>query len=149
VEAIVAAYEPLVARARRVLAGVWHDRRISKTTLFVLMQLGMHGPMSMSRLAARLDAGLPNVTAIVTRMEELGLVERFRDEHDRRVVRVRTTPAGTAMTEELEEIRRQHLRSLVTALGPDDRRACLRAFRALGLAAERLDREGAPGTPDA
>ena len=113
VDAIVAEYEPIVARTRRAMAGVWQDRKVSKTTLFVLMQLEMHGPISMSRLAGLLDVGLSNMTGIVTRMEELGLVERVRDDHDRRVVLVRATPRGMEMVEELEAIRRQHLRQLV------------------------------------
>jgi len=148
VDAIVAEYEPIVARARRALAGVWHDRKVSKTTLFVLMQLEMHGPISMSRLAGLLDAGLPNMTGIVTRMEELGFVERVRDERDRRVVMVRATARGSDMVEELEAIRRQHLRQLVAELGSSDRQACLQAFRALREAADRLDRGDPPGHPD-
>lgn len=139
VERIVAEYEPIVARTRRVLAGVWHDRKVSKTTLFVLMQLELHGPIPMSRLAGLLDAGLPNVTGIVTRMEELELVERVRDDRDRRVVLVRATPRGSEMVQELEAIRRQYLRQLVVRLDAQDREACLQAFRALRRAAEELE----------
>jgi DNA-binding MarR family transcriptional regulator len=147
VDAILAEYEPLVARTRRAMAGVWHDRSISKTGLFVLLQLGMHGPTSMSRLAGLLDVGLPNMTGIVDRLAEQGLVERVRDDRDRRVVLVSATPRGREMTEELESIRRQRMRELVVAVGPSDRQACLQAFRALRLAAERLDRGEAPGHP--
>jgi len=146
IDAIVAEYEPIVARTRRALAGIWLDRKVSKTTLFVLMQLEMHGPISMSRLAGLLDAGLPNVTGIVTRMEELGFVERVRDERDRRVVLVTATARGGEMVQELEAIRRQHLRQLVVELDPSDRQACLQAFRALREAAERLDRGALPDT---
>ena len=141
VDRIVAEYEPLVAWQRRAMAGIWHDRRVSKTALFVLMQLEMHGPVSMSRLAGLLGVGLPNMTGIVTRMEEHGLVERVRDDRDRRVVLVRATARGSEMVEELEAIRQQHLRQLVAQLGPSDRQACLQAFRALREVAERLDRE--------
>ena len=147
VDAIVAEYEPIVARTRRAMAGIWQDRKVSKTTMIVLMQLELHGPVSMSRLAGLLDVGLPNMTGIVSRMEEHGLVERVRDEHDRRVVLVRATPRGMEMTEELEAIRRQHLRQLVTDPRPSDRQACLQAFRALREAAERLDRDDRPRPP--
>lgn len=147
IDAIVAEYEPIVARTRRASAGIWHDRKVSKTTLFVLMQLEMHGPISMSRLAGLLDAGLPNMTGIVARMEELGFVERVRDDHDRRVVLVRATARGTETVQELEVIRRRQLRQLVAELDASDRRACLQAFRALREAAQRLDREALPDTP--
>lgn len=147
VDAIVAEYEPLVARTRRVMAGIWHDRRVSKTAMVVLLHLDAHGPIPMSRLAGLLDVGLPNATGIVTRMEELGYVERTRDERDRRVVLVRATARGRELTEELEDLRRRNLRTLVAALGPSDRQACLQAFRALRQAAERLDRGNPSGTP--
>jgi DNA-binding MarR family transcriptional regulator len=141
VERIVAEYEPIVARTRRAMAGIWHDRKVSKTTLFTLMQVDMHGPLPMSRLAAHLGVGLSNMTGIVTRMEEHGLVERVRDDRDRRIVLVRATARGSETLGELEAIRRQHLRLLVTGLDPSDRQACLQAFRALREAAERLDRD--------
>ena len=147
IDAIVAEYEPLVARTRWALAGVWHDRKVSKTTLFVLMQLEMHGSIPMGRLAGLLDAGLSNVTGIVSRMEDLGFVERIRDEHDRRVVLVSATARGSEMVQELESIRRQHLRRLVVELDPSDRQACLQAFRALRGAAERLDHGEPPAHP--
>ena len=147
VDAIVAEYEPIVARTRRLMAGIWLDRKVSKTTLVVLMNLDAHGPIPMSRLAGLLDVGLPNATGIVTRMEELGYVERTRDERDRRVVLVRATARGREVAEELEDLRRRHLRDLVPELGPSDRQACLQAFRALRQAAERLDDRGPLGTP--
>jgi DNA-binding MarR family transcriptional regulator len=59
------------------------------------------------------------------------------------VVLVRATPRGGEMVEELEAIRQQQLRRLVTSLGPSERQACLQAFRALREAAERLE----PGDP--
>lgn len=147
VDAIVAEYEPIVARTRRLMAGIWLDRSISKTTLVVLMILDVHGPIPMSRLAGLLDVGLPNATGIVTRLEELGYVERVRDERDRRVVLVRATARGREVAEELEDLRRRHLRELVSELGPSDRQACLQAFRALRQAAERLDSGNPSGTP--
>jgi DNA-binding MarR family transcriptional regulator len=147
VDAIVAEYEPIVARTRRLMAGIWLDRKVSKTTLVVLMNLDVHGPIPMSRLAGLLDVGLPNVTGIVTRLEELGYVERVRDERDRRVVLVRATARGREVAEELEDLRRRHLRELVSELDPSDRQACLQAFRALRQAAERLDGRSPPDNP--
>jgi DNA-binding MarR family transcriptional regulator len=79
-------------------------------------------------------------------MEEHGLVERVRGEHDRRVVLVRATPRGHETIAELETVRRQHLRVLIEALDRADREVCLRAFQALRAAADRLDREPPAGS---
>jgi DNA-binding MarR family transcriptional regulator len=140
---ILAELEPVMARTRRLMSGIWLDRTLSKTNLFVLMLLDGHGPLSMSRLAGLLGASLPNATGIVTRMEELGYVERVRDERDRRVVLVGSTSKGGEVVQELEALRRQHLRGLIGELAPPDRARCLKAFRALREAGERLDARGA------
>jgi DNA-binding MarR family transcriptional regulator len=139
VDRIVAEYEPMLARQRRVWARFWQDRAVSKTALHVLWSLDAQGPLSMSRLGAMLDCALPNLTGIVTRMEEHGLVERLRDDADRRVVLVRPTERGNATVAEFGAARREDLRRLVQTLDPGEQRACLKAFRALRRAAERLD----------
>jgi DNA-binding MarR family transcriptional regulator len=149
-DAVLAELEPVMARTRRLMSGIWLDRTLSKTNLFVLMLLDGHGPVSMSRLAGLLGASLPNATGIVTRMEELGYVERIRDERDRRVVLVRSTAKGREIVQELEALRRQHLQRLVGELAPQDRARCLKAFRALREAGERLDaRDARAGAPQA
>jgi DNA-binding MarR family transcriptional regulator len=54
-------------------------------------------PRSQRDLAQRLKFDASNVTAIVDRLEERGLVERQVDAGDRRVRRVVLTPAGEAL----------------------------------------------------
>ena len=58
VERILAEYEPLVRHARRAMASVWQDRRISKSALHVLFQLQLHGDLPMSRIAALIEVSL-------------------------------------------------------------------------------------------
>ena len=65
--------------------------------------------LSQSELAQRLDIEGPTLVRHLDRMEQLGLVERCRDEHDRRVVRVCLTPAG----------RRRHAELIHVATGFD------------------------------
>lgn len=58
--------------------------------------LGMlsRGPMRMTELAEHLGTATASVTGMVDRLEERGLVERVRDEADRRVVHVAITEQG-------------------------------------------------------
>lgn len=51
----------------------------------------------------RLVAQVPDVTRLLDRMEEGGLVERERDTGDRRLVNTRITRAGLALLERLED----------------------------------------------
>lgn len=65
-------------------------------------------------LAAREQVAPPTITAVVTKMEALGLVVREPDTNDRRVTRIRITPVGL---EELEDVRSRRTQWLETQIG--------------------------------
>jgi DNA-binding MarR family transcriptional regulator len=50
--------------------------------------------LSMKELAANIGVKLPNMTMMIDNLEEEGIVERARDDLDRRKVIVRLTPRG-------------------------------------------------------
>ena len=135
VEQILQQLEPMVARQRRAIARHGCLRAISSTHLHVLYLLESEGPMPMSRLAERLDVSLPNVTGIVDRMVERGFVERGRDLGDRRVVTVQAAPAGREAVEEMDQIRRQSMKTILARLTPDQQRGALETFTAMRAAA--------------
>jgi DNA-binding MarR family transcriptional regulator len=61
------------------------------------------------KLAARLVSRAPDITRMVTRLEERGLVTRRRPPDNRRVVEIGLTPEGLALLDELAEpVRRCH-----------------------------------------
>ncbi len=95
IDAIIRELEPMMAYQRKAMMQAWQDRSVSKLNLVVLMLLENHGPMPMSRLAALVDVSLSNLTGIIDRMEQHALVERVRDDRDRRLVFVRATPTIT------------------------------------------------------
>ncbi|MDL2334786.1 MAG: MarR family transcriptional regulator [Chloroflexota bacterium] len=144
VERILDELEPLIARQRRALARQGCLRAISSTQLHVLFMLMSDGPSTMSHLAESLDVSLPNVTGLIDRMVEHGLVERGRDSDDRRVVTVSTSAAGRAAVEEIDLVRRRSLAELLTRLEPAQQQQALQIFAALRRNAESLDSEGAP-----
>ena len=111
-------------------------RAISSTHLHVLYLLEGDGPLPMSRLAELLDVSLPNVTGIVDRMVERGLVERGRDADDRRVVTVKVTESGHRTIEEIDSIRRQTLARTLAALTPEQQERALQTFTDLRAAVE-------------
>jgi DNA-binding MarR family transcriptional regulator len=138
VEQILDELEPLVARQRRAVARHGCLRAISSTHLHVLFLLECDGAQTMGHLADQLGASLPNVTGIVDRMAERGLVERLRDDDDRRVVVVRATPAGRQAVEEIDMVRRRQFGRLVETLTPEQQERALRTFRELREASERI-----------
>jgi len=58
-------------------------------------------PLSMRELAERLYLDPSNLTALVDRLEDLGLVERTTDAGDRRVKRLVLTPRGAEFSVEI------------------------------------------------
>lgn len=58
-------------------------------------------PLSMRELAERLYLDPSNLTALVDRLEDLGLVERQADAGDRRVKRLVITPKGVQLSEQI------------------------------------------------
>jgi DNA-binding MarR family transcriptional regulator len=139
VERILDELGPLIARQRRAVARAGCLRAISSTQLHVLFLLDAEGRLPMTRLAELLGVSLPNVTGIVDRMVEHGLVERTRDASDRRLVVAATTDAGRRTVEEIDMLRRAQLARVLEMLSPADQRQALRTFRALRAATDRLE----------
>lgn len=130
---------PLIARQRKAVAAQGCLRAISNTHLHVLFLLTTDGPMAMGRLADQLDVSMPGVSGIVDRMVGHGLVERLRDDDDRRLVVVRATSAGHAAVEEIDMVRRRQLARVLEMLEPSEQEAALRVFRKMRSAANQLN----------
>ena len=87
----------------------------------VLRQLGQAGtatPPSASELAERLGFTPGNLTGILDRLEQEGLLTRERAEPDRRSLQVRLTPSGAALMEQAVPELHAHLRDVFTPFDP-------------------------------
>ena len=82
-------------RARQEAIG--RDDDVSPSRLAALATIEKRGPITLGALAAEEQVQPPSMTRIVARLEEQGLVTREVDASDRRVARVRITPAGAAL----------------------------------------------------
>jgi DNA-binding MarR family transcriptional regulator len=76
-----------------------------------------------SRLARAVSASQPTVTGILDRLARRGLVDRVRDEDDRRRVLLRITPAGRALVEAAPSPLQQRFAQGFARLDGDDQRA--------------------------
>ena len=139
VDEVLEGLSPMMAYQRRGMMRIWQDRSLSKLHLHVLTLLDHHGPLPMSRLAALVGVSVSNMTGIVDRLEQHGLVERIRDDRDRRLVLVRATPKGASRCEEAEGLRREHLRQLIGTLDGRERAVVLAAAQALARGVARLE----------
>lgn len=79
-----------------------HLQHVTIHQLTALGRLRQHS-LTMRELAAELGVGESAATAVTDRLVRQGLVERRDDPHDRRVVRLELSPAGSTLVERLHE----------------------------------------------
>jgi DNA-binding MarR family transcriptional regulator len=135
---IIEALAPLLAHHRHRWAARCQAHGLSIIGFQVLALLEMHGGLPMTRLAEELDVALPNATGIVGRLVGRGIVERTRDDSDRRLVLVTLTDAGHRLIGEMEAGRRDRMSRLFAQLNDDQQRRLLQSVKDLHAAALRL-----------
>src|SRR5829696_4802329 len=118
VESIVDELHRMIGSLRCAGTGRMVKAGISMTHLHILWVLEHHGELPMSRLADLLDVSLSNATGLIDRMEERGLVERVRVPGDRRVVIVRASADGVRIRDDIEALKQDRMRSLLSRLSP-------------------------------
>jgi DNA-binding MarR family transcriptional regulator len=115
----------------------WPGGKLSLVHLNVMMTLDADGPLPMGALAEAMDVSQASVTGIVDRMEQRELVERQRDDEDRRVVRVALTDEGRQLIGTLAAQRREHMAQLLEDLTDDELQGFLLGVRGMRRARER------------
>jgi DNA-binding MarR family transcriptional regulator len=131
----VADLELLSERLGRLIAGLSRLGRdsvpISRTRLGVLYSLHTAGPARITDLARTEHITQPSMTALVSRLEQEGWVERRTEPTDGRVVNVAITSAGVAVLEQAMTTRNEILRARLAQLAPAEQTALLAALPAL------------------
>lgn len=94
----------IVAAIRRIMHAVeLHSRRLVEHVgltgpqLAVLRKAAQLGRTPIGGLARAVHLSQPTVTGILDRLEKRGLLQRTRDEQDRRAVNISITPTGQAL----------------------------------------------------
>ena len=86
---------------------------MTRAQLIILARLERQRDLSQNELAALAEVAPMTVARLIDRLETLGLVERCTDPEDRRVWRLRLTPAATPLLREIKHFRSK-LRSVMT-----------------------------------
>jgi DNA-binding MarR family transcriptional regulator len=102
------------------------ELELSAPQVHALLALGHEGPLTMGELARRAAVTEKTATGLVDRLERDRLVQRLRDEADRRVVRVRLTAHGARLARRLDAEMLQKLTWLMGRLDAGDRRDLFR-----------------------
>jgi MarR family 2-MHQ and catechol resistance regulon transcriptional repressor len=95
------------------------------------------GPMSQTEIGAKLLKSSGNTTLVVDNLEKHGLVQRQRDENDRRVIMVQLTEAGRKLIAELFPRHAEAVCEELAALTPEEQRQLGDLCRKLGKGLEQ------------
>lgn len=113
---------------------------VTPRMLSALQHLAVSGPLTLGELTLHLALGKATTTELVDRLEAKGLVDRMRDERDKRRVFIWLTEAGRARAVAHPQVLRDDLLAHALArMRPDDRTHLVLGLHALLNAAEELD----------
>lgn len=107
-----------------------------------LASIAKHGGPTHGELAAIEQVAPPTITAVVGKMETLGLVTREPDANDRRVTRIRVTPAGIHHLDEVRSRRTSWLATQLASLSDDERRRLTDAVDVLAKLVDSTEEVG-------
>ena len=100
------------------------------------------GPLSLGELADKLLVTGGNVTYVMDRLEEQGLVVRERSPEDRRIVQAKLTEKGRALIVEVFPGHATFIDDLASHLEPSERDDLRRLLKKLGRAIQEERSQG-------
>ena len=130
----------LVMAERARIPQIAAEFQLSPPQVHALRMLEPEQPLPMGRLACALGCDASNVTGIVDRLEQRGLIERRPSERDRRVKVLVVTAQGAKVRKALM-IRLSQPPQSIASLSPADRR------RLAGLLRRALSQAAAAPAP--
>jgi DNA-binding MarR family transcriptional regulator len=123
--------DAFIAYRRRSLCAHPIKRDISLPQLHILMTLQERGATMVSDLATALQISTPSASSIVDRMEQHNLVQRVRDETDRRVVHVMITEHGRTIAEEMIGLHREQVGRLLDTMTDEELQHVVHGLKAV------------------
>ncbi len=119
----------------------WVTLNLTIPQLKSLFYISRHGRMNLSGLASGIRVTPANVTGIVDRLVEQGLLTRTPDPDDRRVSRLTVTHKGKTLINDLREGRALEMRRILEKLSEQELATVASSFELVARAAEAGDRK--------
>jgi len=115
---------------------VWIDSGLTVTQLRSLFLIANRGSTNFRRLAEALKVTPSNVTGIIDRLEEQGLVSRTQNREDRREMTLQATDRGKALVSDLEGAGVKQMTRILSLLSVDELSSLVRGLSAFIKAAD-------------
>jgi|BarGraNGADG00312_2_1021985.scaffolds.fasta_scaffold04324_4 DNA-binding MarR family transcriptional regulator len=111
----------LIKRPPQIGGHLAEEHGLTPPQIFTLWQLKENGPMTMGQLSELLSVTHGVATRMVDRLLKKGMVERHRDENDRRVVLISLTRLGARVSARVVEAAMSEIRSAFKNVSQRDR----------------------------
>nr|WP_120492763.1 MarR family transcriptional regulator [Corynebacterium lactis] len=111
---------PLLTRAELLYSRRSTESQLSRAQLSIMMTLDTLGPCRISQLAEAEAIRMPTASNAVHHLETAGMVERVRDNQDRRGVRVELTAKGRDELHRVSDERDQQMAEMFSTLTQEE-----------------------------
>ncbi|AJE34328.1 MAG: MarR family transcriptional regulator [Corynebacterium humireducens] len=119
-EDIAARIRPAMTKLYVMYFRIAEQSDLTGPQLSIMARLKDNGPARISQIAREEGIRMPTASNALHQLEQRELVERIRDEHDRRGVRVQLTGLGESELERVGEERTKYLAEMLGTLSEDD-----------------------------
>jgi DNA-binding MarR family transcriptional regulator len=119
----------------------WVKLSLTIPQLKSLLYVFQHGKVNISGLASGIRVTPANVTGIVDRLIEQGLLTRMPDPDDRRVLWLEVTNKGKTLVDDLREGRANEMHRILDELTEEELSVVAHVFNLLVKAAETTEKE--------
>ncbi len=117
--------------ARRQSREVMADLEVTPPQFDALCALREFGNLAMGELCQKLGTACSTATDLIDRMERNGYVERVRDTNDRRVIRLKITPKGHEVVENVLAASRAQLAVQLEPMDVSDQERLIQSLEQL------------------
>ena len=112
--------QPLLKKRLVKLSAIQSEQGIPLSHVQVLAMLEEVGSMSVSEISKRFGIAKPNITPLVDRLVNAGLVDRVRSETDRRVVNIVILEEGRERLRQIQNALNAHVAGWQNSLTAED-----------------------------
>ncbi|MDF5751010.1 MarR family transcriptional regulator [Spongiactinospora sp. TRM90649] len=110
----------------------------------MLQVLARHGAPTVKELAALVGRSLSRTSRIVDGLVRRGLAERYEDQIDRRMRRIRISEEGAAVLRRVQDVRMDAQMTLWNRMTEDEQKIVLQSMEIYAKAARRIRDESDP-----
>jgi MarR family transcriptional regulator, organic hydroperoxide resistance regulator len=119
----------------------WIELSLTIAQLKSLFFIASRGKTNFKKLADALGVTPPNVTGIVDRLVEHGLVSRTENPEDRRIMLLQITIKGRNLLHNLQQNRASHMSNILEQLDQEELSSLYRGMKALVEAARTFNKD--------